>query len=228
MRIACSRIETQINLEPDRPVVLNVESPREYYRLVDQLIAAFNGEESDFSFWKDDLQLRSDKSGEIITDLFSFSLTDKKIISLLYKSLQRNFMEGDLLLRFGEMSAGIEKFLEELCSTENFMLEYSPIDLEALLKICSVRPIEAYDSLLEKIVCYINLLDQLKNIDFFIFVGLKKVLTDEDLKMLYRHCRLQKIALLLIEGKNVRPILAEEKAITITEDLCEYVENFRI
>ena len=78
----------------------------------------------------------------------------------------------------------------------------------------------------EKIVAYIDIFAELKRVDVFVFVGLKSVLPDDELALLYRHCELKKIALLLIESHRVRPPLAPERSIIITDDLCEIVENF--
>lgn len=226
MRISCPGIETQIELDEARPVVFCIENPKEYYKTVKEFIAAFNGEASDFTFWDGDGQVGAGKAGELLTDLFTFEFTDKKIITLLYKRLLCNFSEGSLIFKFQETKAEIDKFLIELCETENFALEYGEITLDALLKSYNVKPAENYQTLLEKIICYINIFTELKGICFFAFVGLKSVLSDDDLRLLYRHCRLHKLSLLLIECSKVRPILPEEKAIIITEDLCEIVENF--
>lgn len=226
MKIAYPHLETPLILEENSPLVLFIENPREYFNVVNQIIYSFKKEESDFSYWDGNEQISPDKTGEILTDLFSFELNDKKILSLLYKKLQQIFQEGDLFVKFQEVSAKIENFLSELCLETNFALDYEPASFELLLKVCSVKAVENYESLLEKIICYINLFVQLKNIKFFIFVGLKNFLCDEDLNMLYRHCRQNKISVFLIESAKVRPLIYEERAIIITEDLCEIVENF--
>lgn len=226
MRISCVQIETPIVLEENSPIVLYIENPREYFNTINRLIDAFNGELSDITFWEGDTQIRADKSGELLVDLFSFELADRKIINLLYKQLQKNFLDGILLLQFNKASTEVEKFLQELCETVDFALDYDDIGLEMLLKGCSVRPAKNYDSFLEKIICYINIFSQLKNISFFVFVGLKTILTDEELSMLYKHCELNKISLLLLEAVKSRPRLSVERVIIVTDDLCELVENF--
>ena len=83
-----------------------------------------------------------------------------------------------------------------------------------------------YDSLEEKIICYINVLIELKKCDFFVFVNLKSVLSDEKLLQVYAHCRREQVGLLLIESGKQRPLLPNERAVIITEDLCEILENY--
>lgn len=226
MRISSASIESKIELNDARPFVLCIENSHEYYKTVREFIAAFHGEPSEYTFWDGNEKINAEKAGELLVDIFSFELTDKKIVALLYKQLQQNFNEGDMLFKFQKVKAESEKFLLELCSTVDFALEYNEVELESLLKVFNVRPERNYQTLLEKIICYLNIFAELKKVHCFVFVGLKTVLGDDDLHQLYRHCRLHKLSLLLIECGKIRPILSEERAVIITEDLCEIVENF--
>lgn len=226
MKISCARLETPIELDFASPIVLFIENPKEYYKIVNEFVLATGGETSEFTFWNGSEKVIAEKEIELLTDIFTFKLTDKKIISLLNKRLLNNFNVGKLNFEFNKVSAMCEKFLSELCETEAFALEFDEVTLESLLKAVNIRPEENYETLLEKIICYLNILIELKAIKCVIFVGLKNVLSDDELRFLYRHCRLHKLLLLLIEGSKTRAILNEERAIIITEDLCEIVENF--
>ena len=59
-----------------------------------------------------------------------------------------------------------------------------------------------------------------------VFINLKSILSDEELEKLYYHCKLVKVGLLLLESSKIRRVLPNERAIIITDDLCEIVENF--
>ena len=72
----------------------------------------------------------------------------------------------------------------------------------------------------------INALIELKQCEFFVFVNLKSVLSDEKLGQIYAHCRAEQVGLLLMEDGKRRPLLPCEKAVIITEDLCEILENY--
>ena len=225
MTITSANIETKIEMNDASPFLLCIQNPKEYYKIVQEFVAAFHGGISEFTFWEGDKNVNAESIGEILTDIFYFELTDKKIIALLHKRLQQNFNESDLIFQFQQVKAESEKFLLELCATAEFALDYNEISLEGLLKLCNVKPERNSQTLLEKIICYLNLFAGLKGICNFVLVGLKHVLDDGDLQLLYRHCKLHKLSLLLIEYGKIRPILPEERAIIITEDLCEIVEN---
>lgn len=226
IRVSNARIETPIELSPGSPVVLTIESPREFYLLVGDMIGLLGGAETSFSLWDGDMRIKLSDRCEIVADVFSFEVTDRKIVTALYKRLQSNFLDGDFVVPFGEAATAAENFLGALCDTVDFPIEYDELSLDALLKAFAVRPAKNYDTLLEKIVAYIDIFAELKRVDVFVFVGLKSVMPDDELALLYRHCELKKIALLLIESHRARPPLAPERSIIITDDLCEIVENF--
>ena len=47
-----------------------------------------------------------------------------------------------------------------------------------------------------------------------------------EIEQIYAHCRLEQVGLLLIEDAKRRKLLSCEKAVIITEDLCEILENY--
>ena len=94
IRLSHINVETPMVLDSNSPLTLAVENPGEYYTFVNELSDAFNGEESEFSFWSDDVRILPEKSGDIILSPFFFDATDKKIIALLYKKLQKNYLDG--------------------------------------------------------------------------------------------------------------------------------------
>lgn len=226
IKVAHPHIETPMFLSSENPLVVTIENPKEYYNCVCSLAEAFNGGESDFTFWEENKQVKAAEKGDFVIDNFSFSVCDKKIINLLYKKLQNNFFRSDFMLNLNKLNSIAENFLFDISDTVDFPLVYDELTLESIFKAVQIKPAENYDSLLEKTVSYINVLVELKNIDFMVFVGLKGVLSNEELQKLYYHCELKKVALLIIECYKSRPMLKNEKGIIITEDLCEIVENF--
>lgn len=227
IKVVNAKIETPIFLSSERPHLLIIENPHEYYAAVTEMQRAIDGELSEFTFWESIAQLQPAKTGEMLQNCFCFDFADKKIIGLLYKKLQSNYLSGDYIIGLNGINAKIAVFLQNLFDTVDFSLDYSEISLEDLLKACNVKPAKVYDSFLEKLICYINIFIELKSIRFFVFVGLKDILSDEDLLSLYNHCSLQKVELLLLESSKKRSLLSCERAIIITDDLCEIVENIK-
>ncbi len=219
-------LETPIRLSEGEVWLLIAENPHEFFRFVSALDAELNGGEGDFIFLRDGKPISPSAEGSIVCDPFHFDLNDKKIVNLLIKRLAERCRYGEAQSELSKLNGDVGAFFADLFSEMPFSLEYDELTIESLLKAANIRFEKTYDTLLEKIICYINAMVQLKGCKFFIFVGLKGVLDDGDLQTLYHHCALEKIGLFLLENAKVRPILPEEKAILITEDLCEILANF--
>ncbi len=226
IRIVNANIETKIDLSDSYTQLLVIENPREYYKTVCELLHEFDGVEGEYVFVSEDKIVSPNSVGDILVDIFDFDFNDKKLINLLQKHLESRFFNGEGMVQFNETSSAISSFFENLFMSADFALTYNEPQFADLFKACSVKFAKNYDSLIEKIICYINILSGLKKCEFVIIVGLKSVLSDEDLGLLYDHCAREHIALLLIEHTKTRPLLDRERAIIITEDLCEVLENY--
>lgn len=221
IKISHKNVETPIELKEGSPLILSVENQREFYKFVSDLNRAFSEDESEFSFWVDGECFSPDKRGEIVLSPFYFDATDKKIVNLLHKKLQKNFCDGSFIVDFNAINASLELFLDNLCSTVDFAVEYIALTIEDVFKSCGIKPAKTYDSLLEKLVCYVNILIELKSLSFIVLTGFKNVLTVDELQAFYKHCDLKKVSVLLVEGKVFDEKFSIERRITITEDLCE-------
>lgn len=225
IKISHKNIETPIELKEGSPLILSVENQREFYKFVSDLNRAFSEDESEFSFWVDGERFLPDKRGEIVLSPFYFDATDKKIVNLLHKKLQNNFCDGSFIVDFNAINASLELFLDNLCSTVDFAVEYNALTIEDVFKSCGIKPAKTYDSLLEKLVCYVNILIELKSLSFIVLTGFKNVLTADELQAFYKHCELKKVSVLLVKGKVFGEKFPIERRITITEDLCEICDT---
>ena len=129
-------------------------------------------------------------------------------------------------LSFGQTSTAYSDSGVTLTYDLPYAVEYDDGNLTDYMKLIRLRAAENYESFPEKLICYVNLLAGLHMLSFIVFVNLKSVLSDEELHAFYEHCRNEKISLLLVESGKVRPVLKEERAVIITNDLCEITENF--
>ncbi len=218
-------IETDLVLSDEAVQILVVENADEFYNIVSELYNQFDGEDGNFVFKLKDEVVSAEKNGIMICNPFHLDYNDKKIISLLYKVLEKESL-GDALPQYNEVVSSMIKYLEEISFNVPFKLSYNEPQPAEIMKVCGLKIESAYDTLLEKIICFINALIELKKCEFFVFVNLKSVLSDEKLLNLYSHCKNEKVGLLLIESSIIRNLLPEEKAVVITEDLCEILVNY--
>lgn len=217
-------IETPLTLSECYIRTLRLEGGGNFYRTVNELIALFDGEDSPFTCWDGDEMIKPAKYGDMVVNLFTFDLNDKKVLTLLYKQLEADYFNGEGILSFNEINSKIHSFILNDAFDYPFTLDVDDITFANLLKLCNVRVSSSADTLIEKLVCYINLLVSLKKSRFFIFVNIKSFLSDDELEMLFNHCINEKVALMFIESGKGKS-LPFEKSVIITEDLCELLEN---
>lgn len=225
VEISHVHLDTKLVVCDDFTQLLIIENANEFFKMVYDLDCQFNGEEGSFVFSVLNEITSPEKLGVMVCDVFHFDLNDKKIINLLYKKLEKESL-GDKCQLFNRLSVETVRFFEELSFSVPFQLSYDEPSPSDYMKTVSLKFEKAYDTLEEKIICYVNALIELKKCEFFVFVNLKSVLDDDKLKAVYNHCRNEKVGLLLIECRKIRTLLSCEKAIIITEDLCEILENY--
>ena len=218
-------LDTPIVITEESVNLLIVENPTEFYNMVSDLDGQFDGREGVFVFSMDGQIVPVGKYGAMISDLFHFDLNDKKLLTILYKRLE-GVAFAEKIANFNTLTAKLVELLEELSFATPFALEYDEPQPSDYLKTAGLKFAKVYDTFEEKLVCYINALIELKQCEFFVFVNLKSVLSDEKLAQIYAHCRSEQVGLLLIEDGKRRQLLSCEKAVIITEDLCEILENY--
>lgn len=228
MKIVSPLFDNAIELSPDRPFLLIEESPSEFYKTVCGFCDMFAGGESDYSVISGGCRVKAGEYGVIVRDCFGVELNDKRSSAAILKAAERQYLDEEMLPDLNRLNYEIGAFLQKLTYNMPVAVEYNELSVSDLLKAAGLRAEENYESYLEKLVCYVDLVCGLKNTEFIIFVNLKSVLTDEELLMLYKHCACEKVSLLLIESSKIRPLLPCERAIIITDDLCEIVENYGI
>lgn len=225
IKIAHVHLETPLVLSEEFVQLLIIENPTEFYSVVSTLVEQFEGAEGDFIFSQNEQIINPSKFGAMVPNLFNFDLNDKKLLNVLHKNLESVAL-GEKLIELNSLIEKTMEFISELSFCLPFSVEFNqpqPIDF---FKIAGVKFETQYESLEEKIVCYVNCLIELKKCEFFVFVNLKSVLSNEKLQQIYSHCQAEHVGLLLIESAKLRPLLSNEKAIIITEDLCEVLENY--
>ena len=220
------KIENPLTVDDGQVQLLVIESPSEFFSVVSELQNQLDGEDGDFVFKQNDKDVSFNKIGFLVTDLFNVDLNDKKLQNLLYKQLEKELAsDEDLFVQFNEINACVLTFLQNSSFRLPLAIEFDELSLQGVLKETVLKVQKTYDTFLEKIICFINLLVALKNIRLMVFVNLKSVLNDDDMQALYAHCQHEKVGLLLIESTQPKTRLKGEHMTIITSDLCEIVAN---
>lgn len=224
INIAHVHLENSLILDPAHPMILIEENAHEFRTTVETLRDQLSGEEGDFAFSEGGKLIKAAERGIMITDIFGLEFSDRKLTSAIGKAAERNFEEGEQLPLLNAINSEVREFIERVTYEFPFAVEFDDLTVSDIFKAAGLRAAEHYGNFLEKLICYTSLISGLRPCSFIVFVNLRSVLSDEELHAFYEHMCGEKIALLLIESYKVRPLLSEERAVIITDDLCELVE----
>ena len=122
---------------------------------------------------------------DCIYNIFSINTNDRKIITKLYQELT---FQNDTLLQEERVLFKQEliSYFDNVISTVPYNLKYNfDTDLSSLMKSLSVEIDDDSDSLLEKMMQYINLMNQICGVNIFVIPNLKVYFSTEEIIQLY-------------------------------------------
>jgi CRISPR type II-A-associated protein Csn2 len=204
--------------------VLIVEREDYFFKYCAELNNQISGGDGNFCLYDGDNKLSLAKNSIIFTDLFNISVNDKKVTTRLLAYLT-DLANNKFILEIAELHTVWADIFSKMNAESDCRLDYDGgEDLSALFKAFGVKIADDDDSLLDRLVSYINVSSSLLKIKNFFFVNLKSFLNLDELKKLYHEAQLNEVNLFLLESAE-REVLEQEKIVIIDKDLCEIVVN---
>ncbi len=222
MKLAHPFLASPIVFEENKINVLVVENQRALSEIINELLEQANGADGRFILSSELKQLDFVKEAEIIIDLFTLDFNHRKIINKLYSQLKTTAIGNEYYLDSTCLLGEIAHYLEKILQTTQYPLVYSPeIDITSVFKIAEVKLETVYDTLVEKVLDYVTVMQEFCSISCFIFVNLKCYMSDEELEQLYQFASYNKLNILLLENTMREKRYEQEKIYIIDTDLCE-------
>ena len=201
--------------------ILVVENPILFSKMIKGFLQQYNGEDGDFILSKNFEIIDIPTNIEIIADVFNLDFNNRKIINKVYTLLQ-NASVNEIFEDSQNLYNNINEYLSKIVQYCDYPLHYnSNIDLINIFKSCDLKIDISNSNILEESVNYILLYKNIFNVELFVFVNLKCVLSKAQLLELYKTILYQKINILLIES-NVKDVLKQYENLRIIDnDMCE-------
>lgn len=219
MRLVHSEYNLDLELKENRVNVVSVENQAILAEIIQELCRQCNGGEGQFVFSDRDKILPMNKHIKLITDVFSLDCNEKKILTRLYQELEQLAIE-DMAYEGIRLNSEILFYVENLCEKTSYHLKYQPeFSPSQILKLMDLEFETEAVSMLEKIIEYLGISNQLFKSTVTIFVNLKLFLTEKEMENLYEYAFYNKISLVLLEGTVRRKLLKEDLTI-IDMDRC--------
>lgn len=191
-----------------------------FYTIISELKRQVNKVEGSFILSKNNAPINLDNYIEVITDIISFELSDKRFLPLITKQIESVCMNEENYLRTGELISLLENYFLDIVDESDCMAEpVYDIDVSSLIKSANFRLEHSFENLTEKIYEYVRLSAKYLGKRVFVFVNLKQFLSQEQLCELYKFFRYEKYHLVLMEG-CIKYSLPNEERHIIDKDMC--------
>lgn len=220
MKLIHTMLSTELDINSQILNVLVHENPKELVDFIAQLTYALEGEESKIRLVENGQLIKPVNKIDVILNLFDLDLNDKKIVNAITKRLTRELLDNhafSLHEKYGEMYGIVA---EALNIFDNEIVVNENMDTSLLIKMFNPSVESVYDSLLEKLIAYINLNVEMLDLKCLIILHAEEFFSKDEIIQLFKHCRYKEVALLLIESRH-RYKIDNEFCVIVDEDLCE-------
>lgn len=219
MKLVYPEYQLEVSLRENQITILTIENQRAYAGVLSDLWNQTQGGEGGFVLSECEKILSISKEMECIFNPFALDCNDKKVIHKLYQELKEQ-AEENLLLETTEINREILLYLQKVLEQVPYALNYEvDLELPALLKIYDVKVDSIGTGMLERLVEYMKVLNQICHMRIFVFIGLKQYLTREELEKLYEFVFYEKIILCTVEAVQTSHINGEKNWL-LDKDLC--------
>ncbi len=219
MKLANAEIGMTLELQENNAVVVSIECPELFTRVIGELKSQMECGEGNFILSEGNEEIRLDKAVEFVIDPFSIDINSKRLYSKFLqdmKMVSTNYLYENYL----KLKADIFQYIELLSEKMPFNVCYeTEIEETALYKILNVKIESEYETLAQNIANYAKLSQQLLGTKVMILVNIKDYVSEQELIELYKDLFYSKVYVLVLEArKNVT--LLGECGIIIDKDKC--------
>lgn len=215
-------LESQIEFVESAVQVLVIENQNAFARYTRELYDQVNGIDGAFVLSEEGELQKISKCMDIVFDYYFLQVNSRRVITKLYANVKTEMNSGEYFKTTNELATEICNYLERIIAEMQLPLEYNVnFDLSGILKVVDLRIHSDPESLTEKLIDYMLATKEFCGVNYFIFIGLKNYLSEEELEKIYQEISYQKYGVLLIEGTERGERMESEIYYVIDKDLCE-------
>ena len=200
--------------------VLVIENKQFFRNLLSDICRQVDGFEGETVLSNNEKQIDFAKNAEIIDSYLTFTINRKNLLTKIVSSLEKEAVSESMYIKSAEIINNIEQYMISLCESFACDLEYSKISIPNLLKMAGITIRDEYNSMLERIIDYMELVREFDRDKLFLFVNLKTYFSDEEILPFYETVIGHGFNVFLIES-TMSDLIEYERRTIIDKDLCE-------
>ena len=199
---------------------LIIENPKFFREVIKDL--TISEEAKEVSITEEGKPLNFDKDLDVVFNPLRLDFNSKRVMATLLKLLVKTSVSEEFYLTTNNLKTKIVKYLSDIVDAEDFEFEISTDDftMDSIAKAVSIHIVGDEDDFVELLTDYISMMAELADIKLFVFVNLRLLLSDDDLRHLHHNLDNHQIDVLLLEGV-ARERFDDVPRWLIDKDMCE-------
>lgn len=226
MRLLHKDFRFAFGFEENTRNLLVVECPDIFCKMVRELTSDDLVEDVRFVLSEDDVPVKKKDQLICVVNPLTVSLNERKLLGKLMDVLKKEICSTELLLESNQIIALLENYALNIIQNADWELICSDkLDVSGLLKFLGIQFQDEQGSLLEKLIDYIKVTNDLLGIRCFVFVHLLSYLTEYEIEKLFEYVHYYKIHVLLLESRQPEEVKKYTNVAIIDKDACEIQLN---
>ena len=220
MKIKLYFFEEFIDLEVGKLYTITIENRKILHDFEKYLFNEFEGNSDYLLLMNNNKIIDHKKNIYFLSNFYDMDLNNKKNLLALYKQIKVNHND-ELKERFEQLTSNINEFLEFMNFESGFDLTFdSNILMDDVFKLGDLRFNNENDSLFNTLISYLEIINNLFNIEVFIVEELHKYFSNDELIKAINELKYHGIILINIEKDNNFEGIVDEIRNYIDIDYC--------
>ena len=220
MKLAFPGINNVFDTEIELVNSIVIENQSLFYYFIEDINAQINGFEGKAVVSDDNKILSPNKSTELLTQFIPFEINKKSHLNKIISELEKKAISNEFYAQTVDLMGRFEKLLTDISFDLSCDLNYTKIDIGALIKSAGVEINPDYTCLAEKIIDYFELVTEFETVKLFVTVNLRSFISDNEASEFMKTALSHEFNLIMIESSE-HSLLPYEKRYIIDADLCE-------
>ncbi|MCD8049565.1 MAG: type II-A CRISPR-associated protein Csn2 [Clostridia bacterium] len=220
IKLVHPQIERKIIFEENTFTGIVVENQKLFYRLMCDFVSQCGGSGGGFVLSENDAPIEMSKNAEIVSQFVPFEINRKTLLNKIYSAFEKTAVNEAYYIKTQELISEVERYVMDLSYEFSADFICDKIGAANIIKAAGLRLNEDYDSIIEKIIDYMEVVREFETERMYVFINMRSYFDDDEMSEFAKTAMNHKFKFMLLDSSE-RKILPHEKRITIDVDLCE-------
>lgn len=213
MKLYIPQIDYLVEFKAKTYQTLVIESPRLLCRILNDIAEQLQGNEGQIVLSMDNKVISIEKNIEMISQFIPFEMNKRSLLTKITNHIQQLAIDDKYYLQTTTLVTEWERLLLNLSMDMIGNLNFTKINIEALIRASGIELDEIYDNLGEKLLDYFELVQEYEQRKIFVLVNLRSYMSDSDMLEFLKYVGKRQYYILFIEPIDYKTLPIEEKHI---------------